>query len=137
MPAFLLSTRARSAAMDQDAIPAATVVVLRESGGNAPELLMVERARSMTFAGGAIVFPGGRIDAADARIAAGFDASARVAAIRETLEESAVAVGLTPPPTPEQALALQAALHDGADFASLLEAKGFALEIDALVPFTR
>ena len=44
------------------AIPAATLVIFRAAGGGAPELLMVERAKEMSFAGGAMVFPGGRVD---------------------------------------------------------------------------
>ena len=44
------------------AIPAATLVTVRDRPGKPPELLMVERAKGMAFAGGALVFPGGRID---------------------------------------------------------------------------
>ena len=51
------------------AIPASTLVLFRERSG-APELLMVERARAMVFAGGALVFPGGRIDPGDHALAA-------------------------------------------------------------------
>ena len=85
--------------MSDDAIPAATLIVVRERGGAAPELLMVERAQGMAFAAGALVFPGGRIDAADRELGdeLGIDAAA-VAAIRETLEETAVPVGLVPRP---------------------------------------
>ena len=50
-------------------IPAATVIVMRDRVGAPPQLLMVERAAAMRFAGGALVFPGGRIDAGD-RVAA-------------------------------------------------------------------
>ena len=56
--------------MSDDAIPAATLVVWRERPGRRrAEILMVERG-GMAFAGGAIVFPGGRIDAADRALAA-------------------------------------------------------------------
>ena len=79
-----------------DAIPAATLIVVRDRPAGAPELLMVERSEGMAFAAGALVFPGGRIDAADTSLAPG-DAAA-VAAIRETIEETAVPVGLTPAP---------------------------------------
>ena len=51
--------------MTDEAIPAATLIVVRDRGGEKPELLMVERADGMAFAAGALVFPGGRIDAAD------------------------------------------------------------------------
>ena len=56
--------------MSDDAIPAATLIVVRERADGPPELLMVERAQDMAFAGGAWVFPGGRIDQADERFAA-------------------------------------------------------------------
>lgn len=51
------------------AIPAATLVIFRDRPSLAPELLMVERAGSMAFAGGALVFPGGRVDPADRTLA--------------------------------------------------------------------
>jgi 8-oxo-dGTP pyrophosphatase MutT (NUDIX family) len=78
--------------MSDDAIPAATLILVRERGSGPPELLMVERAEGMAFAAGAWVFPGGRIDEGDERLASRFAAeqgSAKVAAIRETIEETA------------------------------------------------
>ena len=51
--------------MTAPAIPAATLIVMRDRVGAAPELLMVERAAKLAFAGGAMVFPGGRIDVGD------------------------------------------------------------------------
>lgn len=45
--------------------PAATVVLLRD-GASGPELLLMRRHRSSGFVPGAFVFPGGRVDAADA-----------------------------------------------------------------------
>ena len=85
--------------MSDDAIPAATLIVVRERSAGAPEILMVERAAGMVFAAGAWVFPGGRIDRADERLGdlSGMaDGAARVAAIREALEETAIPVGLSP-----------------------------------------
>ena len=84
------------------AIPAATVVIYRHGTGGGPaEVLMVERSHTMRFAGGAAVFPGGRVDPADRELAAMIgegldpdDAAGRVAAIRETLEETGLAVGI-------------------------------------------
>ena len=44
--------------------PAATVVVLRDSSAG-PEVFLVRRHEDTAFMGGAHVFPGGRVDAAD------------------------------------------------------------------------
>ena len=45
------------------ATPAATMVIFRNNPeGGAPLILMVERVKSMVFAGGAVVFPGGKVD---------------------------------------------------------------------------
>ena len=126
--------------MTAPAIPAATLIVMRDRADAPPELLMVERASTMAFAGGAMVFPGGRIDSADEDAAPGHahpDAAARIAAIRETIEESSVAVGLAPTPDPATAAALAKALHDGGSFTDLLAAHGLALDLDALVSFAR
>lgn len=121
-------------------IPAATLIVMRDRVGASPELLMVERSAGMTFAGGAMVFPGGRIDAADEATAASHDppdAAARIAAIRETIEESSVAVGLSPIPDPVLTATMAKALHDGAPFTDLLAAHSLALDLAALTPFAR
>lgn len=47
-------------------LPAATVVLLRERGARL-EVFMMRRSASMAFAPGMYVFPGGRLDDADAR----------------------------------------------------------------------
>lgn len=89
-----------------DAIPAATLVLFRPAANGPPELLMVERGAIMAFAAGALVFPGGRIDDED-RVEAALpalgltaldpdDAAARIAALRETREETGSDYGLTP-----------------------------------------
>jgi len=80
-----------------EAIPAATLLVLRDAP--AFEVLMVERHADIGFAGGALVFPGGRIDEADGDPAweahcpglTGAPAHRRaavIAAIREAFEET-------------------------------------------------
>src|SRR5690606_17094803 len=54
---------------DPTAIPAATVIVVREPSRGARrdglEVLMLRRDSSLSFAAGAWVFPGGRIDPED------------------------------------------------------------------------
>jgi len=121
-------------------IPAATVVVMRERSDGPPELLMVERAKGMTFAGGALVFPGGRVDPGDHALAALRDGDAdddahRIAAIRETIEEVGIAIGLDPEPA--ELAGLRARLHAGEPFGALLHEAGAALAPEALVPFAR
>ena len=126
--------------MPMPAIPAATLVVMREREGAPPELLMVERTARMAFAGGAMVFPGGRIDEQDRRLAQAHDepdAAFRIAAIRETIEESGIPTGLRPAPGQELAAALQDRLHAGACFEDLLAGHGLSLRLDALTPFAR
>lgn len=122
-----------------DAIPAATVIVMRDGAG-APELLMVERAATMSFAGGALVFPGGRVDAGDHVLAATMqgdpdDLAARIAAVRETLEEAGVAVGLDVPAAAIPGLGRR--LYAGEPMAALIEEAGGRLRVDTLVPFAR
>jgi 8-oxo-dGTP pyrophosphatase MutT (NUDIX family) len=119
-------------------IPAATLVLMRERPDGPPELLVTERTGHMAFAAGALVFPGGRIDADDHLTAEllGSDA-ARVAAIRETIEETGLAPGLTPPPGAAIVAALRQGIADEEPFASLLAAHGLTLDPEALVPFAR
>jgi 8-oxo-dGTP pyrophosphatase MutT (NUDIX family) len=122
-----------------DAIPAATLVLMRPAAdGGPPEILMLERAETMAFAAGALVFPGGRIDPGDHETAARFagipDAAARIAAIRETIEETGVAPALGPAP---DAAALRKALAAGEPFGSVLDRMGLALDLESLTPFAR
>lgn len=129
-------------ASQTEPIPAATLVLFRAKPGTAPELLFVERAAAMAFAGGALVFPGGRVDAEDRAFAlrdlpGDPHGPARIAAIREMIEEAGIAVGLAPIPDAIQLAAIRAALHHGAAFAGLLDAHGLRLAVDALVPFAR
>jgi 8-oxo-dGTP pyrophosphatase MutT (NUDIX family) len=106
---------------------------------------MIERAASMAFAAGALVFPGGRIDAGDHALAAKFgldamdaeDAAARIAAIRETIEEVGVAVGLDPLPDARAVAGIRAGLAEGGDFATLLAAARCRLDLERLTPFAR
>ena len=92
----------------------------------------------MVFAGGAVVFPGGRVDPGDYDLAARFphlgaeDAAARIAAVRETIEEAGIAVGID-----ADVEVLRTALSDGTALGPLLDRYGLALDLDALVPFAR
>lgn len=107
--------------------PAATIVLMRD-GRDGPELLLMKRNRNAGFVPGAYVFPGGRVDAADAGPATisrvddlnQDDAAGRLdlhggetpaiayylAALREAFEETGILIGSTsdgtPPPSAAQ-----------------------------------
>lgn len=72
------------------AVPAATVIVLRD-GDDGLETLMLRRNSKIAF-GGMWVFPGGRIDPADHAEADDDVEAARAAAVREAHEEAALVV---------------------------------------------
>jgi 8-oxo-dGTP pyrophosphatase MutT (NUDIX family) len=83
--------------------PASTILLLRSgSGAGAIEVFMMVRHHEIEFASGALVFPGGSVDAGDQVVvdrpelyagSGDLEASAlnfRIAAIRETFEESGI-----------------------------------------------
>ena len=85
-------------------LPAATVVLVRQSQSGLKTLLL-RRNSALRFAGGNWVFPGGRIDATDypdVSVASDFEtpsarpkgefAAAKIAAARETLEETGLTI---------------------------------------------
>jgi len=78
---------------DDKPVPAATVVVMRESSASGQiEVLLLRRNSKLVFHGGHWVFPGGRLDEADF-LAAGTDLeypAALKAAVRETKEEAGI-----------------------------------------------
>lgn len=128
---------------------AATILLLR---GDADfEIFMVERGKTAQFMARAMVFPGGRVDAADhaladacditpaqAAAALGIADPARaiayyIAAIRETFEEAGVllADGATGP-----LVDLRAQLNNKTlSFAAIVERLGLTLRASALVPY--
>ncbi|MEC3911754.1 NUDIX domain-containing protein [Sphingobium sp. CR2-8] len=124
--------------------PAATLVIVRDSQDGPPDLLMLERASTMAFAAGALVFPGGAVDAGDHDLAARIDhglaadeAAARIAAIRETIEESGLGIGLTGVIDAAVVLRLRDGLHDGRTLGDLLGRHGLGVALDELTPFAR
>lgn len=126
--------------MPETVIPAATVIVMRDKAQGPPELLMVERAAAMSFAAGALVFPGGRVDDGDRTLAELHggdpeDMAARIAAIREALEEAGVAVGLDL--ASEAVPDLRRRVYAGEPLGELLTEAGGGLHPDRLVPFAR
>lgn len=127
------------------ATPASTVIIFRNGQiAGQPELLMVTRSKVLNFAGGMAVFPGGRVDEADRDLARQLvpghdedDASARIAAIRETLEETGLAIGLTRPVEAQEAAAARTLLHEGQKLEAILSRFGWDLNPQALTPFAR
>ena len=102
---------------------------------------MVERAEGMAFAAGALVWPGGRIDAADRAFAADLDlgehGAARVAAIRETIEETAIPIGIAPLPDRTATRELQSDLVADRPLVDALKDRGLRLDPETLTPFAR
>lgn len=129
----------------RDGIPAATVVIFRHgSDGGAPEILMTIRSREMVFAGGMAVFPGGRVDPADFELGAAIggpldpeETAHRIAAIRETLEETGLAIGLTGKIDAAKARAAREYLQQTGELAAVLDHYGWELDLDQLTPFAR
>jgi len=124
-------------------IPAATLILFRARAAGCAEHLFVERAATMVFAAGAVVFPGGRVDADDHELARqhpGYEpdeAAARVAAIRETVEEAGIAIGFLPALTQEQVDDLRGALAHGILFSQWLETRDVRLDLASLTLFAR
>ena len=145
--------------MADDTIPAATVLLLRDEP--VFEVLMVERHADIGFAGGALVFPGGRIDPGDRNPAwtehsAGAPArpgesrdpgmiAAEVAAIREAFEETGILIAREAGASDAPLLggARAKALHDwravveadDAQFLEMVRREGLSLACDRLCLF--
>ncbi|MFT5683434.1 MAG: 8-oxo-dGTP pyrophosphatase MutT (NUDIX family) [Myxococcota bacterium] len=115
-----------------EARPAATIMVLRD-GEDGLELLMLRRSSKASFFPHAWVFPGGRVDPADAEVAVrgaidGVPASEHryaVAAIRECFEEAGAWLG-----DGEPSGGLRDALN--ARQATLLDAPGLIADLERL-----
>jgi recombination protein RecT len=116
---------------------AATILLLRDTGQGV-EVLMTRRSPTASFAPGAYVFPGGKVDAADAASPAGSDRrpgqsnehlTQAIAAIRESFEELGVLLARHA----DGNYASQAdvsALNRSAPFAAQCQAHGLVLAAD-------
>ncbi len=128
-------------------VPSATLVLLKDSNAGL-QVLMTTRHAEAGVAAGALVFPGGKVDANDERIAsrlAGNRAAEsavgarQVAAIRELHEECGILLGRR---TGEAAVLSEAAVLGlrGTDayastFAGLVDSRAVQIASDLLVPF--
>jgi 8-oxo-dGTP pyrophosphatase MutT (NUDIX family) len=143
--------------------PASTVLLLRdgaaapdEKGRGEIEVFMMVRHHQIEFSSGALVFPGGSVDAGDHEIIAtpelyaggeGLDAAAlsfRIAGVRETFEESGILLarprGSRELVDAKQAAVIEAghrvALSDGkTTFARVLAETSMVLALDQLVAY--
>jgi 8-oxo-dGTP pyrophosphatase MutT (NUDIX family) len=130
-----------------DGIPAATIIIFRNApAGGPPEVLMTVRSREMRFAGGMAVFPGGRVDPADHALAEALaaehgldpdEAAHQIATVRETIEETGLALGLAGNIDAASAAAARAMLAETGALAPVLAAFGWQLDLAQLVPFAR
>lgn len=128
-------------------IPAATIIIFRDApDGSAPEILMTVRSRTMSFAGGMAVFPGGRVDHADFDLGAKVsakrniepdEAAHQIAAVRETLEETGLALGISGDITADRASKARELLEGSGAMASVLGAFDWELDLDQIIPFAR
>ncbi len=137
-----------------DEVPLAATVLLLRDGIAGLEVLMIARHAELIFAGGAWVFPGGRLDPGDSAPeilrccaeVAGADAAEmalRVCGIRETFEEARLLLArpigretlLTAPELAAIEARLAAKLGRSPDFATLVTEGGVELATDLLVPF--
>ena len=131
------------------AIPAATLILLRDRPGAAPEIPMVGRGAHLAFAASRMVFPGGRVDDDDRLIAGrpellveGLDVEPediahRVTAVRETIEEIGLAPAIEGIDSVDQIAAIRAALHGGEPLSLILERHRLRLDPRLLHPFAR
>jgi len=136
--------------------PASTVLLLRDSAAREIEVFMMVRHHQIEFNSGALVFPGGSVEAGDTAIAergelysggescdaAGL--SFRIAGIRETFEESGILLarpkGSTALVDAKRASEIEAAHRTALNerktsFLDVLVAGDLSLAIDALVPY--
>ncbi len=135
-------------------VDAATLVLLRD-GTDGIEVFCVERNRNSRFMGGALVFPGGRVDAGDrdpawdplllaphARTSAisgssGLRRDLAVAACRESLEEAAI-LPVNGVLSHNEALELRVALASSVEaLRDALTMRRLLIDIGSLIPFAR
>lgn len=130
--------------------PAATIVLTQSGAPGEPDAVyLVKRHNKSGFMASMYVFPGGRVDDADAAIAAphpahawpDLDAAAAhpfaIAAIRETLEEAGVLLARHADgrwADGFQAEAAFRAVHAGTPFSDVLSEAGLSPAVDALKP---
>jgi 8-oxo-dGTP pyrophosphatase MutT (NUDIX family) len=131
--------------------PAATILLVRDHP--TLEVLMVKRHHQIDFASGALVFPGGKIEAGDhdpawAEFTVGLEDAApearafRIAALREAFEESALLLAKRPDGEPwsanaEAVQARHAVAKGELAFLDLVRQLDVRLDLQSLAAFAR
>lgn len=141
--------------MSVPALPASTVIVLRDAEGGGLEVYMVRRPSQSSFLAGAHVFPGGRLEPDDRdevwRALPGAPARDHrphaIAAVRELFEEAGLLLARDIGSDPlvdlaargeAEVLALRAALIDGSRrFSRVCAEQGWQPALDLLEPYAR
>ncbi|MCG9916070.1 MAG: NUDIX domain-containing protein [Phenylobacterium sp.] len=137
--------------LDGPVRPASTLLLLRDDP--AFEVLMVERHHAIDFAGGALVFPGGKTHAGDHHESWGehalgwgahgiVQAGLRIAAIRELFEEAGLLLARRADGRPLEIEPAPLALRQSVDrgetpFIDVVRAAGVQLDLSALTVFAR
>jgi len=147
-----------STVVDTPPLDSATVVMLRD-GAQGMEVLLLKRSAASAVLGGAFVFPGGKLDAADAHpevlqhldrplpalharlgeadLPEGKAASLFVAALREAFEESSVLFAQAQVEHTQALVLARERLGQGLPFAQVLQGGSLTLQTEALVPWSR
>ncbi len=132
-----------------EGIPASTIIIFRNApDGGPPQVLMTVRSRNMAFAGGMAVFPGGRVDDADYELGeevtkasegamTADEAAHQIASVRETLEETGLALGLKGNITAQTAANARKMLEETKTLAPVLNDFNWELDLEQIVPFAR
>jgi 8-oxo-dGTP pyrophosphatase MutT (NUDIX family) len=137
---------------------AATVLLLRDDPGAGLQVFMLKRHSDSAVLGGAYVFPGGKLDAADAQVAdQHLDQPAQrlqqllaepaltavqakalyVAALREAFEECGVLLAQSPDGLSGVLAEIRQHISDGVHLTELLPRFELTLQTLNMVPFTR
>lgn len=148
-----------SQAIDTPPLPSSTVMVVREGVGHARmEVLLMRRHANSGVLGGAYVFPGGKVDAADQSVGeTTWDTSALAcrqalnepelgeglalglyaAAVRETFEECGLVLGAPARARPDPVASMRASMARGAHFIEAMQAADGPWAASALLPWSR
>lgn len=143
--------------VDSRPAPAATVMVLRDSAEHF-EVLLLRRHAAAGVLGGAYVFPGGKLEQRDRQLSPSLvnmtteqlrsalcepdielDTACQIyaAAVRETLEECGLLLGIDQPPGGQALVQAQGMVNSGLSLDKVLAHFGWHLNASSLLPWSR